>query len=72
MRRLPLIASAILVACIAGGAVQWSRTVAIGDEQAEFESYGSRDGKKEAEADIAKGEPKWKVFCSESFACGAM
>jgi hypothetical protein len=41
--------------------VEWGNRTTISSEVAKFQSYEHRDGKKEAEADIARGTPKWKV-----------
>lgn len=61
MRVAPLIASVVTIACIAYGMVEWSHRREIAESVTEFDSYDVRDGKKEAEADIARGNPKWKV-----------
>lgn len=62
MKRAPIIIAAIFVACVAGVMVEWSNRLSLSAEQEKFESYQHRDGKKEAETDIATGAPKWKVY----------
>ena len=62
MKRTAVILAAILVVCVAGAMLEWSRVAPVVAEQQEIDSYEHRDGKKEAEADIAKGTPKWKVY----------
>jgi hypothetical protein len=61
MKRGPIILCGVLVVCLAGGIVEWSNRTAIAASLADIESYDHLDGKKEAEADIARGTPKWKV-----------
>ena len=62
MKRTSLVVALIAVVCIAGAMVEWSNRVAISTSAAEFDSYDTRDGKKEAEADLAQGHAKWKVY----------
>jgi hypothetical protein len=57
-----LLIVAVALVSIAGVMVEWANRVATSFEVAEFESYKHRDGKMEAEADIARGAPKWKVY----------
>jgi hypothetical protein len=61
MKKTPIIVAAIFVAGIAGALVEWSNRQSIASSEADRDSYDTRDGKKEAEADIARGNPKWKV-----------
>lgn len=61
MKRAPIILCCIFVVCSAGGITVWADRTSRAAEQARFESYYHRDGKKEALADIARGTPKWKV-----------
>jgi hypothetical protein len=61
MKRGPIILCGVFLVCVAGVMVEWSNREAIASSIAEFESYDHRDGKKEAEADIAQGRLKWKV-----------
>ena len=55
MKRALVIIAAIFIVGIAGIMVEWPNWQSIAAEQTELESYDSRDGKKEAEADIARG-----------------
>lgn len=61
-RTVSLLVVGVALVCIAGAMVEWANRRAISSEVAEFESYNHRDGKKEAETDIARGAPKWKVY----------
>ncbi|MES2695528.1 MAG: hypothetical protein V4773_18770 [Verrucomicrobiota bacterium] len=61
-KRAPLLIAAVLVTCLAGAVVESVNWAEISAHFAEFESYETREGAVEAEADIAAGTPKWKVY----------
>jgi hypothetical protein len=62
MKRTRLAISLVAVVCVGGAMVEWSNRVALFTSAAEFDSYDTRDGKREAEADLAQGRAKWKVY----------
>ena len=61
MKRTPLIIVVALAICVVAAISAWSHLQSTAALQEEIDSYDSRDGKNEAEADIARGTPKWKV-----------
>ena len=62
MKKAVIVVSALLVVGLAGAIVELSSRSSISSQMAEYDSYENRDGKREATADIARGEPKWKVY----------
>ncbi len=68
-RSVIVLCTAVFVVCVAAWMVAWSKRHAVASQIAEYESYEHRDGRKEAEVDIAQGQVKWKVcglYSSES------
>jgi hypothetical protein len=51
-----------VIAALAWVVVEWSFVSEVSAGVAELESYERRDGKAEAEQDIARGVLKWKVW----------
>jgi hypothetical protein len=61
MKRRLVFFSAIAATAIACAVAGWLHFAPIAHDGAELASFDHRDGKKEAEADIARGIVKWKV-----------
>jgi len=61
MKRAPVIVSAICIICATGAFVQWLNLQSGAKAIAELASYDVRDGKREAQDDLARGILKWKV-----------
>jgi hypothetical protein len=61
MKRPLVFFSGVAATAIACAVVGWLHFAPIAHETAELASFDHRDGKKEAEADIARGIVKWKV-----------
>ena len=66
MKRVAIIVPAVFVACVAAWTFQWSPQQEVAGVLTRSTSFEGRDGKAEAEADIGRGTPKWKVIGLES------
>jgi hypothetical protein len=62
MKRAAIIAPIVFVGCVAGWYLAWSPQQAASESFAHSESFESRDGRAETQADIEHGTPKWKVI----------
>src|SRR5690349_4080371 len=61
MKRPIVLLSAVSVVVIAFVSVWYAHFAPVAREAAELASYDHRDGKKEAEVDLASGILKWKI-----------
>ena len=61
MRRPLVLFSAVSAVALVCAIVGWTHLAPVAHDAAELASFDHRDGKKEAEADIAGGVLKWKV-----------
>jgi hypothetical protein len=62
MKRLAIIVPTLLVVCVAGWYFEWSPHQDLTEAVAHSKSFERRDGKADAEADIERGAPRWKVI----------
>ena len=66
MKRVAIIVPTLFVACVAGWYFEWWPHQEIVGAMTHSETFERRDGKAEAEADLGRGVPKWKVIGLES------
>jgi len=62
MKRAWAIVPAVIVVFLAGALVELQNRASLSEREQQLDSYAHRDGKREAEADIAAGRPKWKAY----------